>query len=171
MTNDETGYRPDVHRVVAGLPDGSLTIPISGLDIPTDPSLSDPPEPDTAVITVDEGWYKGLDETTAAQAIQLEQLAALYDQAEKEAAEAAERFEVIKTAVKGILYDLRPSEDTRKVQLRSQHLHAPLEMVHVSGRRQLDRKALELTYPTLDLTPFEKVGNPSWTMRRIKTKS
>lgn len=98
----------------------------------------------------------------------LDQLLALYDQAEAEANEAAEKFDAIKTAVKGILYDLRPTEDTRKIALRSSQLATPLEMIFVEGRRTLDRKALTRAYPGLDLTHFEKQGKSSWTMRRGK---
>lgn len=151
------------------------TQPTSGMDVSAEPAPVDPslvPDPETIVIQVDEGWYKGLDEATAEQAAELDQLLALYDRAEAEADEASERFEAVRAACKAIAYDLaKPGEDTRKVELKSARLHAPLEMIYVAGRKTLDRKLLQSTYPGLDLTVFEKIGKPSWSMRRGKTAS
>ncbi len=94
-------------------------------------------------------------------------LLALYDKAETEAAEAAERFEAIKKETKRILFELRPDPDDRKVEVRSKHLHAPLRMIYVAGRKSIDRKALDRDHPGL-AARYEKTGQPSWTLRRVK---
>jgi hypothetical protein len=86
----------------------------------------------------------------------LEQLLALYDEAEARAHEAAERFETIKAAIKMEATRAAPGVPSISV--------GPLHLIWTASRRRFDSKAFRAAQP--DLYEAYRVPDPRWELRR-----